>query len=236
MRIPVLFFSFLAVISVTTGLRAQNPGAQQDAEEAREKLLKAADELDNVQANSEATKTSVDGMKTQVTELQADVSKLQTENAGLKQQMADMQTAFDAYKAEQVKQRQALLDSVASLVADKSSGSTKPRKKESADASAPPPIKKTEMATTAPDLAPPPDPSAPAPTMVASNTETPPVPKPQKGYYHVVAQGETLKMICTAYRENGVHVTTAEVRKANGLTEKSVLKPGQKLFIPKPEN
>ena len=41
-------------------------------------------------------------------------------------------------------------------------------------------------------------------------------------------------MICTAYRENGVNVTVSEIRKANGLTEKSVLKVGQKLFIPKP--
>ncbi len=35
-------------------------------------------------------------------------------------------------------------------------------------------------------------------------------------------------------RNNGVNVTVAQIRKANGLTEKSILKPGQKLFIPKP--
>ena len=58
--------------------------------------------------------------------------------------------------------------------------------------------------------------------------------KTQKGYYHIVASGETLTLICEAYRENGVKVTVAEIRKANGLTEKSALKAGQKLFIPKP--
>jgi LysM repeat protein len=41
-------------------------------------------------------------------------------------------------------------------------------------------------------------------------------------------------MICTAYRENGVHVTVSQIRKANGLAADSVLKPGQKIFIPKP--
>ena len=41
-------------------------------------------------------------------------------------------------------------------------------------------------------------------------------------------------MICEAYRENGVNVTVSEIRKANGLTADSVLKAGQKLFIPKP--
>jgi LysM repeat protein len=41
-------------------------------------------------------------------------------------------------------------------------------------------------------------------------------------------------MICSAYRQNGVKVTLAQIRKANGLTEESVLQVGQKLFIPKP--
>ncbi len=77
-----------------------------------------------------------------------------------------------------------------------------------------------DASAPASDLAPPPDPA--------------PAPKPQKGYYHVVENGETLTMICAAYRDQGVKVSIAQVRKANGLTEKSVLKAGQKLFIPKP--
>ena len=230
MRIPALLLSLLLGILATAGLRAQNPGAQQDAEAAREKLLNAADQLDNIQANSEATKTSVDGMKTQVTQLQGDVSKLQTENAALKQQLADMQAAFDQYKAEQVKARQALIDSVAGMLADKA-GSTKTKKKVVSVEATTAPERKSEPESTAPSLAPPPDPGS---STSASEDNPAPAPKPQKGYYHVVEKGETLKMICTAYRENGVNVTVAEIRKANDLTEKSTLKPGQKLFIPKP--
>jgi LysM repeat protein len=41
-------------------------------------------------------------------------------------------------------------------------------------------------------------------------------------------------MICNAYKDNGVNVTVAEVRKANGIAEGGGVKAGQKLFIPKP--
>ncbi len=223
---------------MTPCLQAQNPGAQQDAEDAREKLLKAADQLDNIQANSESTKASVDAMKADVTKLQADVTQMQSDNAALKQQLADLQASFDQYKADQLKARQALIDNVAAMIAsDKGSSAPKSTKKKkdttdaNADVSSPAKTPDTRAAATS--LAPPPD----VPSSSQSTSATPdaaPAPKPQKGYYHVVASGETLTLICEAYRENGVNVTVSEIRKANGLTEDSVLKPGQKIFIPKP--
>jgi regulator of replication initiation timing len=249
-RIPALFL-YLAIF-LTPTLRAQSPGAQQDAEAAREKLLKAADTLDNIQANSETTKTSVDGMKTDVAALQAAVTKLQTDNAALRQQVTDLHAALDQYKAEQTKARQALIDNVADMIAaGKGSGATKPAKKKkeapaqlstSLSTSASPteslgPVKIPAAQATATSLAPPPDTT---PTGITTpppeddGAPASPPPKPQKGYYHVVASGETLTLICAAYRENGVNVSASAIRKANGLTEKSVLKPGQKLFIPKP--
>jgi regulator of replication initiation timing len=228
--------------SVTPRLQAQDPGAQQDAEAAREKLLKAADELDNIQANSEVTKTSVDGMKTDVAKLQGDVIQLQSDNTALRRQLADLQAALDQFKADQIKARQTLIDNVAAMiVAGKGSGATKPgKKKKEATGS------ETEAATetsveaktldtqaAATSLAPPPD--AVSASTGASATDNAPAPvKPPKGYYHIVASGETLTLICAAYRENGVNVTMSQIRKANGLTETSVLKAGQKLFIPKP--
>ena len=92
-----LLLGLIVCLSTATRSPAQapDPGAHQDAQAAREKLLKASDELDNIQANSESTKASVDAMKPQITALQATVTELQTENAALKQQLADMQTAFD---------------------------------------------------------------------------------------------------------------------------------------------
>jgi chromosome segregation ATPase len=220
-------------------LRAQDPAAQQDAEAAREKLLKAEDELDNIQANSEVTKTSVDGMKSDVAALQATVTKLQSDNAALRQQVTDLQTALDEFKAEQIKARQTLIDNVAGMIAaEKSPGATKTRKKkETPEAESSPDTSASERSPAAPpipsNLAPPPDDSQPATGTSESASSVAP-PKPQKGYYHIVAGGETLTLICEAYRENGVKVTVAEIRKANGLTAGSTLKPGQKLFIPKP--
>jgi LysM repeat protein len=213
-------------------VRAQNPGAQQDAEAAREKLLKASDTLDNIQANSENTRVAVDGVKTDVASLQKTVTQLQSDNAALKQQLADLQAAFDQYKADQVKARQAMIDNVADMLAK---GGGKSTKKKSADAETTPaaPIKSTEvhadLQPTAPGLTPPPDAASSADTTPAP----PPAPKP-KGYHYTVTGGETVAMIAEAYRDKGVKVTASQIRKANGLTPDSVLKPGQKLFIPKP--
>ena len=229
-------------------LQAQDPGAQQDAEAAREKLLKAADQLDNIQANSEATKTSVDGMKTDVAKLQDDVTKLQGDNAALRQQLADLQAALDQFEAEQIKARQTLIDNVAGMIAaGNGPGAAKSgkKKKESpvsdATAETSVQVKTPDAPPNTPSLNPPPDtastsPGASAPEGDAAATadNTPAPVKPQKGYYHIVASGETLTLISAAYRDKGVNVTVSEIRKANDLTETSVLKVGQKLFIPKP--
>ena len=67
-----------------------------------------------------------------------------------------------------------------------------------------------------------------------ADSEPAPTPKARRGYYHVVESGETLTMICAAYRADGIKVSLSEVRKANGLSSKSSLKVGQKIFIPKP--
>ena len=195
-----------------------------------------------IESNSEATKTTLDGMK-------ADIAKLQAENTTLKQQLADMQAAFEKAEAAHVAERQILLDEVSKMVASgKSSGASKPsvKKKNSpaeTNASATlPPTKPldgetaavgTGFATNAVATA------APPPATANNNSDTTETdsaaPKTQKGYYHIVESGETLTLICTAYRQQGVNVTISEIQKANGLTEKSVLRVGQKLFIPKPE-
>jgi len=218
--------------------RAQDPGAQQDAEAAREKLLKAADQIEMIQSTSEATRTTLDAMR-------ADINRLQQDNEALKRQLADLQAAFQEAETAHAKERNALVDKVAEMIAAAGKNSTPAKtpvkkKKEAAttESSSPAttPVKNPPAETAAVGTAdaPPADTSPPAnPSGDTTTTETAP-PKTQKGYYHVVESGETLTLICSAYRQQGVNVTIAEIRKANGLTEKSVLKVGQKLFIPKP--
>jgi TolA-binding protein len=238
-RIIALLLTLSLSLPLAAWSQVSDPGAQQDAEAAREKLLNAADQLDNIQANSETTKVAVDGMKNDVAKLQSDVTQLQTDNAALKQQIVDLQAALAKSEADRIKDRQTLIDNVADMMA---AGKGTPKKKKDDSAPAPTtqnstPVNNSNPPSIAPGLAPPPDPNS-APTHVSTSDSSPdnisPQPKPQKGYYHIVADGETLTLICEAYRDNGVKVTVAEIRKANGLTEKSVLKTGQKIFIPKP--
>nr|HEX4141049.1 LysM peptidoglycan-binding domain-containing protein [Candidatus Methylacidiphilales bacterium] len=235
MRNSVLLFSAALCLAAPTVLPAQDPGAAQDAEAQREKLLKASDELANIQANSENTRAAVDGMKTDVTTLQQNVTALQNENAALKQQIADLQAAFEQYKADQERGRLQLINNVAGMIAN---GEKSTRKKKTVDEETSAPASTTQagtevhssLASPAPSLAPPPD----NPSASASNDTPPPAPKKEKGYYHTVARGETVSIIAAAYRDAGVKVTSSQIRKANGLTPESVLTPGQKLFIPKP--
>lgn len=243
MRILVLLFIFVC-LSFPLETHAQDPGAQQDAEAAREKILKASDQIDLIESNSETNKTTLEGMK-------ADIAKLQDQNTTLKQQLADLQAAFDKAEAKHVTERQILLDEVSKMVASgKGPGTPKsPAKKKDISATTPPPA--TLPPTKTPDGETAAVGAGDAPHANAGSTavSTPAVaanggtetggaamaPKTQKGYYHIVESGETLTLICSAYRQQGVNVTLTEIQKANGLTDKSVLKVGQKLFIPKPE-
>lgn len=235
-----ILFLVLGLAILPMAYAQQDPGARQDAEAAREKLLKAADQIDNIQSNSEITKAAVDNMKADVTRMQSTITDLQAQNASLKQQLADLQTAFDKAEAAHAKERQVLLDSVADMIRQQGGGSkssSSGKKKSSSESTDKPSSGNTasgagsSSGASGPSLVPPPD-NPPTP----SDTTASPPPKPQKGYYHVVESGETLRMICSAYRQNGVNVTVAEIQKANGLTDKSVLKVGQKIFIPKPAN
>jgi LysM repeat protein len=237
-----------------------DPGASQDAEASREKLLKAADQLDNIEANSESTKAALDGMK-------SDLARLSDENTALKAQVSTLQDTItkqqdelDEIKAGRAKERQALIDEVSALLAEKTAPHHSHPVAADDDDSAPPPKKHVEddddAAASVPaakheaaPLAPPPEASGPTtPDAAATDAvaaakptgSSPPPPPPaatvhpRKGYYHVVAAHETLSLICEAYRDNGVKVTVAQIRHANGLTSKTELKVGQKLFIPKP--
>src|ERR1700679_2437564 len=168
----------------------------QDTEAAREKLLKAADELDMIQANAETSKAEIDTMK-------ADIARLQADNAGLKQQLAALQATLDNSEADRARERQALLDEVAALIAKNNAphGITL-HHHEPADDTA---TSSTEIHTSIKNEVAETDASAgpahpastdsdSAATADAASTEAP-KPKPQKGYYHVVESGETLSLI-----------------------------------------
>jgi len=230
--------------------RAQStgPGAVQDAEAAREKLLKASDQIDMMESNSEATKAAMDGIKTQLAKLESDNSALKLQVSTLQDAVQKQQDALDKMQADHAKERQALIDEISALVASKTAVH-KPKHVDAEPAAAsssddtetPPPAPKKKKAEP---LAPPADATASGPTTpvaddtaVAAPAQKPAetaTPHPRKGWIYVVKPHETLSLIVGAFRDQGVKVTVPEVRKANGLGATSTLKVGQKLFIPKP--
>jgi len=71
-----------------------------------------------------------------------------------------------------------------------------------------------------------------APRASDGDTSAPAV--PSKGYEYVIKQGDTLGLIVKAYREQGVKVTSRQIKAANPDINPDVLIPGKKLFIPDP--
>ena len=227
-----------------------DPGASQDEEAAREKLLKAADQIDLMETNAESIKASMDGMKTQLAQLADDNTALKAQVSTLQDTITRQQDELNKVEAGRAKERQALIDEVSDLMADKphhahavaDEGDASPTPKKHDDDAAPAAKKETASLTPPADSSQPvPSSDGPAPASEVASTPVaaPPVTPaatvhPRKGYYHVVAPHETLSLICGAFRDRGVQVTVAQIRHANGLTSKSELKVGQKLFIPKP--
>ena len=91
---------------------AQDPGARQDAIEERQKLLKAADQIDLLlQQNTQLTQ--------QLTDLRERLTKLETANADLKTKLEQLQKDREIDKEK-------LLKEVAKIVAAKPAGETAP--------------------------------------------------------------------------------------------------------------
>jgi LysM repeat protein len=202
MKRLLLFALFLASPVI---VRAQDPGAAQDAEAARQKLLRAADQIEVIQASGEANAAQVTTLKAEIEQQRMELDATKAQLATLKADNASLREALEKLDAARAAERKALLDEVAKIVADagKSQGRTTPRAETHEKAEAP---------------------AAPAPKGDAA----------QKGYEYVVAKGDTLSSISAAYQAQGVHASVADIRKANTLSNGQMLHVGQKLFIPKP--
>ena len=70
----------------------------------------------------------------------------------------------------------------------------------------------------------------PATPKTSDDTATPAT--PQNGYYYVVKPGDTLPAIAKAYRDQGVKVTTTQIKAANPKMNPDMLIVGKKVFIP----
>ncbi|MES2307316.1 MAG: LysM peptidoglycan-binding domain-containing protein, partial [Verrucomicrobiota bacterium] len=206
---------FILTALVVSTLLAQNPSAREDAEADRRKILRAADLVDSIQAAQEQLQTEVTDLKSKIKSSQETVENLQSENQKLRGDLLTLKTAIEKSEEARLKEREALLKEIASVVAEK----TKSYPQSHGDAllhvreEETTPTKKVEK-------------EKPEKTKESSAEK-------ETGFYHVVEKGHTLSSIADAYRQQGINVTIDDIRKANNLTKKDVIHVGQKLFIPK---
>jgi LysM repeat protein len=214
---PFRSFLFLTLF-MTAALVAQNPGAREDAEADRRKILRAADLVDSIQAAQEQLQADVTELKTKLKSSQETVDNLQSENQKLRGDLALLKSAIEKSEEARLKERDVLLKEIASVVAEK----TKSYPQSHGDAL----LRVRDEETAA---------VAPAKKTEKEKPEKTKEPAPEKeaGFYHVVEKGHTLSGIADAFRQQGVNITIDDIRKANNLSKKDVIHVGQKLFIPK---
>ncbi len=208
-----LLTAALGLLLVMPLLAQDDPAAREDEKAAREKLLRAADQIDVLQSANDANTAQIATLKSSNDQLRADLDAAKADIAALKTENADLHAALEKLDAARLDEQKALLDQVSKIVADAG-------KHKSSDESKPEP-------DTIPPAAPPADAKTPDTSAPATGSAD------DKGFVYVVMKGDTLHAIAAAYQANGVKVTVADIRKANDMTSKDIIKTGQKLFIPK---
>jgi len=166
--------------------------------------------------DAEAERLKILRASDQIEIIQANWDKIQVEVANLKEQVTKSQDTENSLRQEINTLRTALQKSEEARAKEREVLLAKVGEMIAASAPKPtPPEPKREVKE-----------KEPAPTTAPSHDG-------EKGYSHTVEKGQTLSMIAAAYSEKGVKVTVDDIRKANNLGPKDVLKVGQKLFIPK---
>lgn len=198
---------WLVIVSLTclSGLPAQtNPSTREDSEAERKKLLRAADQIDIIQAELDTLRAQADQNRAEIDRLKNELAAARSENAMLKNDILTLKSAVEKLDTVRAQERELLLKEVSKIVADGSKNHPAPV--------VPPPATKKE------------EPPAPQPESS---------PAAETGYTYTVQKGDTLWAIVEAYHEQGVKVTVDEIRRANKMSKNQSLQTGQKLFIPK---
>ncbi len=201
-RVAVLATALLAPM----GALALSPAEREDERIAKEKVLRAADQM-------EVLLPTVEKLQTDVVALRKDLTAAQAENEALRKALDELQQA-------RAKDRDAIIDEVSKVVEE----STKPKAPAKKETPAPAAKPKTESS-----------PEKKSEAKPTGKSEAKPAAKPaqEKGFEHVVESGQTLSAIAKAFRDQGIKVTVEDIIKSNKLPADGKLKVGQKLFIPK---
>lgn len=186
-------------------LLAQAPGDREDAETERRKILRAADLVDSIQVQQEQFQSRITDLEARLKGITEKCENLLTENQKLRGDLATLKSGLEKSEESRIKEREVLLKEIGSLISEKTKNVPS-----SHDAL----LKVREEETKK--------------TSESTSPE-----KPESGFYYTVQKGDTLSAIADAYKANGVNITIQDIRDANKLTKKDVIRTGQKLFIPK---
>jgi len=199
---PLSLFCCIGLILLPILASAQvDPGAREDEKAARQKLLRASDQIETIQATLDSQTTQIADMKMTIGQQRTDMEALRTQLAAVKDENAALRASLAKLDAARAEERKTLLDEVGKIVADGAKHAPVPT----------PALK---------------EPKEPAPSSGGGANG-------EKGFDYIVVKGDTLHAIAAAYAANGVKVTVADLRKANGLGKDEAIHVGQKLFIPK---
>jgi LysM repeat protein len=134
MKRLLLFGLLLASLAIA---HAQDPGATQDAEAARLKLLRAADQIEVMQAASDGNTAQIATLKAEIEQQRMELDATKAQLATLKADNASLREALEKLDAARATERKALLDEVAKIVADAGKGRPTPRAETHEKAEAP---------------------------------------------------------------------------------------------------
>ncbi len=198
-----LIFGFMMGLALAQA--QMDPAKREAAEAERLKILRAADLMDSVQAESERLQVEFNTLKEQFSVIKSQLETQSNQNEKLRSDMVTLRAALEKAESQRVQEREVLLKEIGQLVAEKLKSVEAPKR----------------------EIEKPVKPVAEKPVEKSKKESK------EEGFYHVVEHGQTLSAISQAFRESGVNVSVDDIRKANGMSSKDMIKSGQKLFIPK---
>jgi len=210
--IPLPLF-FLSILFIAAFLSGQTPGAREDLESERRKVLRTADLVDSIQATQEQLQADLADFKSKSKSFQEQIESLQVDNQKLRSDLVTLKMAIEKSEESRVKEREILIKEIGALISEK----TKSYPQTHGDALLK--VRDEEKSVKSVDK--------------SEKVESVPKEPKEKGFYHVVEKGHTLSGISEAFKQQGVSISIDEIRKANNLSKTDVIHVGQKLFIPK---
>lgn len=193
----------LGVWSASAQTFRSNPSAAADAEIERQKVLRAADSIEEIRSLADALNSQMAELKKEIADLRAENQKLQAANKTLLDNDKKLEEAIKKVDAARETDRKQLAGDLGKAIeALKKAQESQAQAAKSAAAAAAQKPKPKE-----------PKPSTPT--------------KEQEFYEHTVESGHTLASIARVYE-----VSVADIQKANDLKGTNI-RVGQKLLIPK---